>query len=226
MSQIISTGKFSIAVQLLTGAVDIYGIRLAKVPETTLLRDLLTVELIVQVVEFIYYVWMIKNVNKYKNITIFRYIDWLFTTPTMLLTLMAYLGGDPTERFTDFIKREQETVTAVLALNFAMIGSGFLGELDKMPQRRAVIVGFIPFLLYYYLIFDKYVKNNDKITDEKKNVFWFFFIVWGIYGIAGLQEYNTKNVMYNFLDLIAKNGFGIYLTYRIYAILKSQKLIA
>jgi bacteriorhodopsin len=36
-------------------------------------------------------------------------------------------------------------------------------------------------------------------------------MVWFIYGLAALMSYKTKNIMYNILDLFAKNFFGIYL---------------
>ena len=32
-----------------------------------------------------------------------------------------------------------------------------------------------------------------------------------MYGIAALMNYTTKNIMYNILDLFAKNFFGVYL---------------
>jgi bacteriorhodopsin len=34
-----------------------------------------------------------------------------------------------------------------------------------------------------------------------------------MYGIAALMDYKTKNIMYNILDLFAKNFFGVYLGY-------------
>ena len=39
-----------------------------------------------------------------------------------------------------------------------------------------------------------------------------------MYGVAALMNYRIKNIMYNVLDLFAKNFFGLYLGY---VILKS-----
>jgi hypothetical protein len=44
-------------------------------------------------------------------------------------------------------------------------------------------------------------------------IFLYFLIVWSIYGVAALMSYKTKNIMYNILDLFAKNFFGLYLGY-------------
>jgi bacteriorhodopsin len=221
--QIISTGKLSIGVQLITGAIDVYGLQLEKIPETTLLRDLLSIELGVQVVELIFYIWMIYNIKKFKNVTIYRYVDWFITTPVMLITLMAYLGGNPQERFIDFFNREQDIITKVVALNFAMLTSGFLGEIDAMSTKRGAIVGFIPFVIYYNLIYERFMVDNINLTDERRFVFWFFFAVWSLYGFSAFQNYNNRNVAYNFLDLIAKNAFGVYIVYRINTTINEKK---
>jgi len=70
-----------------------------------------------------------------------------------------------------------------------------------------VLLGFIPFLIYFYLIYDNFAKYSQDGT----YLYIFFFIVWFTYGIAALMSYKTKNIMYNILDLFAKNFFGIYL---------------
>ena len=72
----------------------------------------------------------------------------------------------------------------------------------------SVFLGFIPFLLYFYIIYKKYVSINSSL-------FYYFFIFWSFYGIAAVLPYTMKNNGYNILDLFAKNFFGIYLTYLI-----------
>ena len=91
MNLIYSTGIFSLIVQVLTAIVDFYVLTLAIPASFTLLRELVIMELIVQMVEFSFYVWMIRKISVIKNITPFRYYDWMITTPTMLITFMFYL---------------------------------------------------------------------------------------------------------------------------------------
>jgi len=48
-------------------------------------------EVIVQVIEGLFYIWIIFNLSSVTDITPKRYIDWTITTPTMLVTLIFYL---------------------------------------------------------------------------------------------------------------------------------------
>ena len=81
----------SIIVQIVTGIIEI-GAFFIKVPATYLLiRQLLIIELIVQFFEGTFYVWLAYNFTKVLNVTPKRYIDWVITTPSMLITLMVYL---------------------------------------------------------------------------------------------------------------------------------------
>ena len=55
-----------------------------------------------QMIEFIFYLWMVKNLYSIKNITPYRYIDWFLTTPTMLVTFLAYLDANQYINLFDF----------------------------------------------------------------------------------------------------------------------------
>ena len=82
---------FSIIIQVLTGVLDIYALTL-KIPTALhIIKQLLVLELGVQVVEGSFYIWLFRNFHKISNITPNRYIDWFITTPTMLVTLIMYL---------------------------------------------------------------------------------------------------------------------------------------
>jgi bacteriorhodopsin len=81
----------SIVVQIITGVIEI-GAFFVKVPTIySIIRQLLLIELVVQFLESIFYFWLAYNFTKVLNVTPKRYIDWVITTPTMLLTLMMYL---------------------------------------------------------------------------------------------------------------------------------------
>jgi hypothetical protein len=219
MNHIYHTGILSLIIQLVTGVVDIYALNLTIPPSFTLLHDLLLMELIVQVIEFSFYVWMISNFNAIKNITPFRYYDWVLTTPTMLITFMFYLKflknqeqNIKNESFLTELKNHWKVVLNVLLLNWGMLLSGYIGEQQLFSHVATTLVGFVPFLLMFYIIY----KNFAMHSEQGRKIFWYFSGIWAIYGIAAVLPYKIKNSMYNILDLFAKNFFGLFLAYVLY----------
>jgi len=217
MSIVESTANLSIKVQIVTGLADIITLLVPK-NANILYRQLLEIEIVVQIVELIFYFWMIRNFRNFSNITIFRYIDWLITTPVMLFTLMAYLGSKPTDGIRKFWLDNKEVIIQVSLLNLTMLSLGLSGELKMMPTTWSVYLGFIPFIMMFAIIYQTFVKDKQ-LSKLQRGLFWYFVLVWSIYGYAALQPYERKNVIYNLLDLMAKNFFGIFL---IYIILSSR----
>ena len=172
-------------------------------------------ELIVQLIEGIFYVWLAFNIASITNITPNRYYDWYITTPTMLVSLVAYLiylrndeqNKETKDSLIKVVYDNLNILIPVIFLNFMMLTFGYLTELKKIPKILGIIFGFIPFLIYFYLIYENYAK----FTQSGLKLFIFFFCVWFTYGIAAFMNYKTKNIMYNILDLFAKNFFGVYL---------------
>ena len=212
----------SIIVQIVTGIIEI-GAFFIKVPATYLLiRQLLIIELIVQFFEGTFYVWLAYNFTKVLNVTPKRYIDWVITTPSMLITLMVYLiylnksveNNTNTNELELFaILKDNSTIfISILLLNWLMLLFGYLGEMKIIPVLLGVFLGFIPFLLYYYMIYVNYV--NEKTPGYL--LFWYFFLFWSMYGFVAVLPYYVKNSFYNILDLFAKNFFGIFLSYIIF----------
>ena len=50
------------------------------------------------------------------------------------------------------------SISLIIILNYLMLLSGYLGEIKKIGRYLATILGFIAFLLMYFLIFINYVK--------------------------------------------------------------------
>ena len=75
-----------------------------------------------------------------------------------------------------------------------------------------VLLGFIPFLIYYYIIYEKYAI----LTKDGLKIYFYFLFFWSLYGIAAILPYKIKNTCYNILDLFSKNFFGLFLTYVIF----------
>ena len=89
-----STASISLLIQILVSIIDFWGISIEIPKDKKIFKDLLKLELGVQIVEFTFYTWLVLNIKNIKNITPYRYIDWFITTPTMLLTLMVFLLKD------------------------------------------------------------------------------------------------------------------------------------
>ena len=75
-----------------------------------------------------------------------------------------------------------------------MLFFGYIGELGKMSVNLSTFLGFIPFTIMFYIIYENYSKH----TSLGINTFKYFVIVWGLYGIAALMNYELKNIMYTF----------------------------
>lgn len=211
----------SIIVQIITGIIEV-GAFFVKVPTMyAIIRQLLILELVVQFFEGMFYVWLAYNFTKVINVTPKRYIDWVITTPTMLITLILYLiylnkkvenKTNELDFFT-LLKDNANTVIPVVLLNWLMLLFGYLGEMRIIPVLLGVLLGFIPFLMYYYIIYVNYVTQNT----NGYLLFWYFFFFWSLYGVVAVLPYYIKNSFYNILDLFAKNFFGVFLSYIIFS---------
>jgi len=211
----------SITIQLITGIIEIIALFI-KVPSKFLfLQQMLLLEVIVQVIEGFFYMYWFYNFKTILNITPKRYFDWAITTPTMLLTLIFYLiflkykdsNNSYNLNFFDLFNQEFYTIIKIFILNWLMLLFGYLGEINLMPILLGVSLGFIPFLIYYYIIYKKYALSSN---DDGLNIFFYFFIIWSLYGIVAVLPYKIKNMCYNILDLFSKNFFGIFLSYLLF----------
>jgi len=216
-----TTLVFSIIIQIITGIIEV-GAFFVKVPTIySLIKQLLIIELIVQFCEGMFYFWLAYNYSNVLNITPKRYIDWFITTPSMLITLMIYLiylNKKAENKINDLdfftlLKENSNIFIPVVLLNWLMLLFGYLGEIRIIPVLIGVFLGFIPFLIYYYIIYVNYVTQNT----NGYLLFWYFFFFWSLYGVVAMLPYYAKNAFYNILDLFAKNFFGIFLSYLIFS---------
>jgi bacteriorhodopsin len=236
---LVTSTLVSIIIQVLTGGIDIFGLTIPVQNNFNIYRDLLKIELGVQTVELIFYIWLITKLHALKNITIYRYVDWFITTPTMLFTLIVYLyHRGQNLSLTDFIRTNKRNIIIITCLNALMLVFGLLGELGIVSVNVSVTLGFIPFAYYFWFIYKEYIMPlpEDDVDSHAKNiiaskilskttktyVFLYFVVFWALYGICAYLPYVHKNTGYTILDLFAKNGFGILLVYFIWQ-LRSQK---
>ena len=143
----------------------------------------------------------------WKEFTTLRYIDWSITTPLMLITLCLVCGS------ATHVPIHVSTMSLILALNYAMLYAGYLGEQGTLSRWTAIALGFVPFVAMFFIIYKvfmstKYVKSNTIF-------FGIYVVVWSLYGFVYLLDDVSKNVAMNILDCISKCivGIGLFLFY-------------
>jgi len=212
---------FSLIVQFIVGIINIYGLNIDVTDDKRIFKDILKLEFGVQIIEFIFYIWMINNLKLIQNITPYRYLDWIITTPTMLITLISYLSNKNNSSLKEYISKNKIFIIKIIILNTIMLLFGLAGELNYMDYNTAIIFGFIPFIYYFKIIYEKYLIDNKE--NNKIKIYWFFFIIWSIYGIVAFLPYEEKNISYNILDLFSKNLFSVFLVIIILNLKKNIK---
>jgi len=218
----------SLLVQFSTLLLDLYAVNLEYKPEDMILQGLIGIEIFVQFIEVIFYLWLFNNFNTATNITSKRYYDWILTTPAMLFVLIVYLDymnnmqviAKKDESAMDVLyetfNRNSENWFYIMAMNFMMLFFGYLGATGIINKYITTTLGFGFFSAYFYFIYENYAKYSS----NSRILFYMFTVLWSLYGINTLNPYIIKNVNYNILDIFSKNFFGIYLA--IIAILKND----
>ena len=138
--------------------------------------------------------------------TRWRYADWFFSTPTMLVATIMYqlFLQDQSLAIDTFVTEYGLFTACVIALDVLMLIFGLLAELGWVDKIIAIGCGMVPFVLMYVLIF-VYIPT----TAWGYALLSFQMFVWGLYGVAALFAYHPKNIMYNCLDVFSKNIYGI-----------------
>ena len=93
-----------------------------------------------------------------------------------------------------------------------MLLFGYAYERNLIDIVTSTLLGFVGFGGSFYVLWDSFASKNE----ENYPLFFFMFSVWFLYGIAALFTPVWKNVSYNILDVVAKNFYGVFLSYLIY----------
>lgn len=221
---------FSIGVQVITGVIELGALFVKTAPGMALIKQILGLELAVQAVEGAFYAWLYFNIDRVKNITPKRYADWALTTPTMLVTLVAYIiylnsdkgegKGDDSLSLLQILRENAAPIAQILVLNWLMLLFGYLGEVGVIPLVAGVAIGFLPFIAYFYIMYERFIHNATNATNAgitSMKIYAYFLVFWSLYGIVAVLPYALKNTIYNVLDLFSKNFFGLFLSYLIIA---------
>ncbi len=150
--------------------------------------------------------------------THFRYIDWVVTTPLMLLNLMMLL---------QITEEKRGLVFVMIAADVAMIVFGFFGErysrIPGMEFEAWVLFGMgcLAFLILLYMMYSVLADAaKDKVAPVKRafaNMRTFIVVGWMIYPIGfvigmiapGDEFKIARELVYNIADLINKPGLGL-----------------
>ena len=216
---LIYTAYISLVVQLLTGTIGSLGLFIELEEKDAILRDILKLETIVQFVEFVFYYWLVNNLSNIPdNVTLIRYIDWNITTPLMLISTAMYMKYNTEKEkkkkihSKKFIENEKKPIYELITYNFLMLLFGLLGELEYLSKYISFPLGFIFFYLSFKVINDNYVGDNT----TNIYLYNFLFVIWSLYGVAALFNFEVKNTCYNILDIFSKNFYGLFIFYVIY----------
>lgn len=220
------TVNLSILVQLLTGVVGVQGLFKEVDEENKILNEALFLEMFVQVIQFSFYIFLIRNLT-IKNMAETRYFDWFITTPLMLFTSVVYYKyeeyierGDKDKlkglTFKSFIVENKENITKIVIFNFLMLLFGYLGERGVIDKTVGFILGFVFFIMAFDIVY-KFAKHSS----NGRKLYNVLFVLWAVYGVIYLLNPIVKNVAFNGLDIIAKNFFGVYLYVKL---LQSQNI--
>ena len=140
--------------------------------------------------------------------TSFRYIDWILTTPLMLLKFPLILGVG---------RKGKSFMIRLVLLDLAMIGCGFIGEVNAAP---AVHYGFflggcVAWLGIIVSLLGALTNLPDRLSDAVRagirTMGLFVVVGWAIYplgyfapllGVPG----DVREIVYNVADLVNKVG--------------------
>lgn len=186
-----------------------------------------TLSAVVALVAGMSYYEMIHLVNEAVNTraflsdfpTSYRYIDWLITTPMLLLIIPLLLG----------VKKELTGVmTGLIVADIIMIVSGYVGELQinkEDPNLALAWGGFIiAMFAFIYILFVLYstlssysAKQSKEIQNALNRLRLFVLLGWLIYPLgyfvtllgASDDLKIMREIIYCIADVVTKIGFGM-----------------
>ncbi len=145
---------------------------------------------------YVYYRFLMDKTVE-TDITPYRYLDWLLTTPFLLLSLMVILNNN-NPGFPWF------TFLYVAICDIIMLAAGYLSEIGKIDKIIGGFVGFVALVGIFVLIINAFPDTYNQA------IFWYFVALWVLYGIVFYLPLGYKTIGYNILDIAAKVAFGIW----------------
>lgn len=209
-SAVVQTARISLVVQVLTGVATLAGFAIPVTSEQYDVSDiyiLLAIESGAQLIELVYYSVAVCRFGGAIT-TWTRYIDWYFSTPAMLISTAMFFAHRRREDLLSVVDiRVAPNMYLAIALNALMLSFGLVAELRLLPRLLSVVLGTAAFTASFSFL-GRYVDDADLISVV---LFFSMLGVWLLYGVAAVLPYAPKNVMYNLLDVLSKNFYGVFL---------------
>ena len=184
------------------------------------LQLILIMESVVQGIELLWYLGIAYRFAGLKIDTPVwgRYIDWVLTTPTMLITLFFLLiyYAHPCLSLKELRNYHNFVLYLVLivAFDWFMLSCGALYECNAWGARRRW-TGFVLIALGFACLFAAFWPHFDVLgRDFTREGIWTTvptLLVWAVYGVVAFafDRPKTRNSWYNVLDVFSKNVAGL-----------------
>jgi hypothetical protein len=167
------------------------------------IEPIVALELSSQLVETLWYTTV---VCRYRSIlTWTRYLDWVVSTPMMILSTVLFFFHRRDRAVWDVLR--EPVLYATLALNWGMLLFGFLVERGALEPACGLPLGSLCFVASF-LLMRHLLDGGD---GPSVGLYAIMFAVWALYGVAATLSEVKKNVMYNGLDIVSKNFYGLFL---------------
>lgn len=167
-------------------------------------RHIMNVETAVSLVAGLVYGMFMEKMKepdfKLEQIMPLRYLDWTITTPLILLGVILFYTNTSSPI-------DWRVFAAIIGLDWAMLGAGYLGETGQIDRWTGLGLGFVALAGLLWLLWGTATKHGQPMA-----VFWIFAAIWSLYGVAYMiPDEESKNITYNVLDVVAKALFGVVL---------------
>jgi sensory rhodopsin len=168
--------------------------------------------------------------------TVLRYIDWIVTTPLIVLKFPQLLGSDD---------RGKSIAVLVIVADVMMILFGFIGEtsINATKGIEFNLIGFAMFgvsmLAWMFILFILYSSvteaSSDKLGPIQQGLAklkLFILIGWAIYPLGYVITLFSndpdlriwREMIYNIADLFNKVGFGMVALFAVQQFMKETKI--
>lgn len=204
----------SLVIQWISFFINLFGLVQPLPAKDFVLKEILGLETLVQGIELGFYSWYKSHIKeKVIDVTQFRYYDWMLTTPMMLFSTMGFYkyltySDEKPMRLLAFFQENSSSILFILFMNFLMLLFGYLQEIGLITIVSSTVFGFGALFTAFFSMYQNFVA-----VAPKQFIFFVVFFIWSLYGIAAMFENHWKNTLYNLLDIVAKNFYGVYLSY-------------
>ena len=206
------TALWSLYAQIILGLFSFVGFVRIDGAEDVLVA-LLVSDIVVQGIEFIFYLIFIRLTAKR---TIYRYVDWYISTPIMLIStaiLLEFFATEATEgtvTLSSFFSDYTNETIYIVSMNAIMLSCGLLAEIfaeNRLFANSLITLGTLAFAASFIVLYTEFgIKTTDGLI-----LLSIMCFIWSLYGVAALLNYVPKNVLYNILDIFAKNFYGTFI---------------